>query len=377
MSEQALLPIPAGTRDIVTAGQIANRAAANHIFADYHQRRATKTIRTQTAGLLAWVEYLSQVGAVGPLLLQAEQWAAGQFSAEQQEQLITYVEQQNCPLSFVYGAYYVQHVPAGWQGVTWGLVEGFVKWLLKRGYSLATVNHRLSTIKVYVRLATKAGLIPPAEQALIRDVHGYGQNEGRQVNAKRKRVRVGYKKENAIVLTAEQARQLKQGHPTTPQGIRDRLLICLLLDLGLRASEVAGLKVENLTEPGYVVVYRPKTNTTDRMELSGDILRALAAYQPYKRQEGALLRGSLKNEELTDDVMSVRAIGSRIKLLGRDILGIWELSPHDLRHTWATRAAKFSSPFVLRDAGGWSNMQTPSRYVERAKVVNEGIQLDY
>lgn len=75
--------------------------------------------------------------------------------------------------------------------------------------------------------------------------------------------------------------------------------------------------------------------------------------------------------------MSVRAIGARIKILGRDILGIWELSPHDLRHTWATRAAKGSNPFVLRDAGGWTNMQTPSRYVERSKVVNEGIQLDY
>lgn len=377
MSEPSLLPIPAGTSDIVTAGQIANRAAANHIFADYHQRRATKTIRTQTAGLLAWIEYLSQVGAVGPLLLQAEQWAIGQFSAEQHQQLASYVEQQNCPLSFVYGAYYVQHVPAGWQGVTWGLVEGFVKWLLKRGYSLTTINHRLSTIKVYVRLSTKAGTIPPTEQALIRDVHGYGQNEGRQVNTKRKRTRIGYKKENAIVLTAEQARQLKQRHPTTPQGIRDRLLICLLLDLGLRASEVANLKIEDLAEPGYIVVYRQKTNTTDRMELSGDILRALAAYEPHKRVQGTLLRGSLKNDELTNDVMSVRAIGSRIKLLGRDILGIWELSPHDLRHTWATRAAKHSSPFVLRDAGGWSNMQTPSRYVERAKIVNEGIKLDY
>jgi len=90
-----------------------------------------------------------------------------------------------------------------------------------------------------------------------------------------------------------------------------------------------------------------------------------------------LLRGSRKNGELTNQVMSVRAIGSRVKILGRDILGLWELSPHDLRHTWATRAAKESNPFVLRDAGGWTNMQTPGRYVERAQVVNEGIRLDY
>jgi hypothetical protein len=48
-----------------------------------------------------------------------------------------------------------------------------------------------------------------------------------------------------------------------------------------------------------------------------------------------------------------------------------------LGHIWATRAAKESNPFVLRDAGGWANMQTPGRYVERAQVVNEGIRLDY
>ena len=75
--------------------------------------------------------------------------------------------------------------------------------------------------------------------------------------------------------------------------------------------------------------------------------------------------------------MSVRAIGGWVKILGRNILGICALSLHDLRHTRATRAAKNSDPFTLRDADGWTNMQAPGRYVERAKVVNEGIRLDY
>ncbi|MFO7537022.1 MAG: integrase, partial [Chloroflexota bacterium] len=107
-------------------------------------------------------------------------------------------------------------------------------------------------------------------------------------------------------------------------------------------------------------------DTTDRMELTADLLAGLADYQPYMRGSGILLRGSRKNGELTNQVMSVRAIGGRVKILGRDILGLWELSPHDLHHTWATRAAKESNPFVLRDAGGWTNMQPPGRYVERA-----------
>lgn len=124
------------------------------------------------------------------------------------------------------------------------------------------------------------------------------------------------------------------------------MLLSLFLDLGLRASEVAALRVEDFAEPGTVIVYRQKTDSVDWMELTRDILQALAAYEPYLRQSGVLLRGSRKNGKLTNQNMPVRA-------------------------------AKGSNPFVLRDADGWTNMQTPSRYVERAKVVNEGIQLDY
>lgn len=363
--------------DLIRAGEAANRAAADYIFADYRQRRARKTIRTQTAALLLWVQYLAGVGAVGELLAEATDWAMIHFDEEALDGLAEYAESQQTSLPIIYGAHYCQHVPIAWQGVTWGLVEGFVKWLLNQGYSLASVNNRLSAVKVYARLATKAGFIPPTEHALIREVRGYGATEGKRVDEVREQTRVGHKKKEAIVLTAEQARRLKMQHPPTPQGVRDRLLMCLLLDLGLRASELAALTVEDLSEPGYVTVYRQKTDTTDRMELTADILTALMDYQRYMRKSGALLRGSRKNGKLTNQVLSVRAVGARVKILGRDILGIWELSPHDLRHTWATRAAKGSNPFVLRDAGGWTNMQTPSRYVERSQIVNEGIHLDY
>ncbi|MFO7681518.1 MAG: tyrosine-type recombinase/integrase [Chloroflexota bacterium] len=327
--------------------------------------------------MLLWVQYLVEVGAAGDLLAEAELWADAHFSDKEQDELLTYAQAQRASLPIIYGAYFCQHVPAAWQGVTWGLVEGFVKWLLNQGYSLASINNRLSAIKVYARLAAKAGMISPTEQALIREVRGYGRTEGKRVDEGREQTRVGHKKAEALVLTASQARLLKSKHPPTPQGIRDRLLLCLLLDLGLRASEVAALTVENLTEPGYVTVYRQKTDTTDRMELTADLLAALTDYQLFQRSGGPLLRGSRKNGKLTNQVMSVRAVGARVKILGRDILGVWELSPHDLRHTWATWAAKGSNPFVLRDAGGWTNMQTPSRYVERSKVVNEGIKLGY
>lgn len=362
---------------LADAGRAANEAASAHLFDDYRMRRAEKTIQTQFAALVLWGQYLSAAGAAGELLAEAKQWALAFFDDTELAEMDQYAQSQQTALPIIYTAHFCQHRSEGWQGVTWGLVEGFVKWLLTEGYSVSSVNNRLSAVKVYARLATKAGVVPPTEAALIREVRGYGATEGKRVDKAREQTRVGFKKEEAIVLTAEQARQLKTEYSPTPQGIRDRLLMTLLLDLGLRASEVAGLTVGDLAEPGYLLVYRQKTDSTDRMALTADLQAALTDYKQYMRDKGRLLRGSRKNEKLTNQNMSVRAIGGRVKILGRDILGIWELSPHDLRHTWATRAAKVSSPFVLRDAGGWTNMQTPGRYVERSLVVNEGIQLDY
>lgn len=200
---------------IARAGEAANRAAANYLFADYRQRRAAKTIKTQTAALLLWVQYLAEVGAAGALMAEAEAWVPIHFGEEALDELARHTASQQSSLPIIYGAHYCQHVPAAWQGVTWGLVEGFVKWLLNQGYSLASVNNRLSAVKVYARLAARAGVIPPAEHALIREVRGYGSTEGKRVDEVRQQTRVGHKKEEAIVLTAVQARQLKTQHPPT------------------------------------------------------------------------------------------------------------------------------------------------------------------
>jgi len=52
------------------------------------------------------------------------------------------------------------------------------------------------------------------------------------------------------------------------------------------------------------------------------------------------------------------------------------LSAHDLRHYWATRAALNGTPLDrLQDAGGWSSPAMPLRYVENAKIANQGVLL--
>jgi len=131
------------------------------------------------------------------------------------------------------------------------MVEAFKKWMLQQGYSVATVNHRLSVIKVYAKLASKAGAIDKLEYLQIKDVNGYSGKEGKRIDKQRETTRIGSKKADHTSLTTSQAKTLKDWMVHEgEQGSRDCLLMCLLLDHGLRCGEVAILKAGDFDLPG-------------------------------------------------------------------------------------------------------------------------------
>jgi integrase len=73
--------------------------------------------------------------------------------------------------------------------------------------------------------------------------------------------------------------------------------------------------------------------------------------------------------------MTERSITRRVGELGERI-GIDNLSAHDLRHSWATRAIrKGTDPFALQQAGGWTSMQTVRKYVDESTIANEHVHL--
>ncbi len=326
-------------KDYLTlAGQAANVAAARRAFDDYRSRRADQTLRRQDADLALFKEYLGEV-----------QIEVGDLATE----------------------------PGSWTGITWGIVEGFVPWQLKRGYAVGSVNVRLTTVKVYAKLAAKVGSIEPGEAVLIGAVKGYSHRESKRIDARRPVSRVGLKKAHAVGLSRSQAVALKV-QLDTPQGRRDALLMCLLLDHGLRCGEVAKLRVEDFDlEAQTLSFYRPKVDKRQIHALTMDTLCAARVY--LKRDAplaGPLLCGSRKSGELGGAGLSEQAITARVKHLGEQI-GITGLSAHDCRHYWATSAARAGTdPFSLQEAGGWSSLAMPRRYVEAAKVSNQRVKLD-
>ena len=323
---------------MLAAGQAADQAAARYAFTDYRARKSANTIRRHDDELALFTRFLASI-----------EIAAGDFATD----------------------------PDAWRGVTWGLVTAFQQWLLQLGYAVSSVNVRVSTIKSYARLAFKTGAIDQTTYALIQTVNGYSRKEQKRVDEGRTIVRIGNKKAESVVLTPAQVARLKTNYDT-PTGRRDTLLLCILLDHGLRCGEAAILTVEHFDQVrGTFTFYRPKVDKEQTHTMSDDTRRALREYLEHGGPAaGMLFQTTRKGNIIAGQGMNERAITGRVAYLGK-LAGIARLSAHDCRHTWATLAARAGTPLDrLMDAGGWSSMAMPLRYVESAKIANDGVRLD-
>ena len=329
MNQELILPPQQLTLDLPPmqrAGAAANAAAAARAFQSYRERVADETRRRHDADLGCFASYLVAIGVISP---------GDTISG------ITLASD-----------------PASWADITWGLVAGFVAWQSQQGYAIGSINVRLSTIKAYAKLAAKAGALSADEYAQIRLVAGFRHAEGRRVDAKREQTRKpGGKKAAPVSISQAHAALLKQQADPL-----DRLLMCLLLDHGLRVGEVASLIADDFDlASGQLRFYRSKVDKTQTHTLTSDTLTALLACQPLP------VAGTLFGVDRTIR-RTVGALGAAVGLKG--------LSPHDCRHAWATFATRAGTPTkALQDAGGWSSPAMPLRYAESAEIANDGVKL--
>src|SRR5712691_305688 len=252
-----------------------------------------------------------------------------------------------------------------WQGIRAGLLEAFIEWQKLQGYSIGTINVRLATLKAYCHLAYEVGIIGIDTHTHIQGVKGIQRKQARNIDARRDVSRVGAKKASAVDIPVELLQKLK--HPDTGfLAKRDALLMCLLLDHGLRVGEIAILKRNQIAlRSKLLTFYRPKVDEPQTDRLTDDTLAAARAYLPTL---------PAKQESLFD--LAIISIQERVRTLG-ELAGIQGLSPHDCRHSWATRAARNGTPLErLKQAGGWSNVQTPLRYIKDSAIANEGVILE-
>jgi site-specific recombinase XerD len=118
-------------------------------------------------------------------------------------------------------------------------------------------------------------------------------------------------------------------------GCRDHAILMLLVRLGLRGGEVAGLELDDFDWRAGVIVVRGKGRRQDRLPLPADVGRAVAVYLQRGRPQVEDRRLFLRCCAPIRGLAGSGAVSAVVARACR-VAGVPVVSPHRLRHTLAT-----------------------------------------
>lgn len=131
----------------------------------------------------------------------------------------------------------------------------------------------------------------------------------------------------------------------TTRGGRDYAIMLLLVRLGLRAGEAAGLELEDLDWRAGEITVRGKGGRCERLPLPDDVGRALVTYLQHDRPHTAQGRSVFVRLKAPHHRLGVPAV-SRIVSTAGERAGLEPVSAHRLRHTTATGLLAAGAPLA-------------------------------
>lgn len=319
---------------MIEAGRVADEFARRAAFSDYQATIAAHTIARQKCELARYSAYL-----------------AAMKIDRSPEALFNEAE--------------------AWRGVTQGLVKGFVAWQRDQGIAIGTINVSVATIRRYCSLAFEAGVISESDHLRIKLVKQIPKKSRRNYDAGREITRVGNKKAEPVKLTQMQVDMLKNApERSTRAGRKAYAVICLLANNGLRVGELVAIERAKVNQTdGLITFDREKVQITQNHRLHQQTALALSYYlEDVKPGSRFLFPGRPGAPMLT------RSIQKMIQKYG-EMIGIMNLSPHDLRHYWVDDLVKNGNDIgLIQKAGGWNSPAMPLQYLTEREVANEGLK---
>ena len=224
--------------------------------------------------------------------------------------------------------------------------------LIERGLSAASVNLALAALRKLASEAAAHGGLSPLTAAGIRGIPG----------ARRSGVRTGN------WLTLEQARRLLAApDPETRKGLRDRVLLGLLVGCGLRRGELAGLEFPDVAqrEGRWAIVdlvgKHGRVRTVPMPSWAKTALDGWASAAGIS--SGAVLRRVGKGGRVGDGPITAQAVFEAVVSYARKA-GLGKITPHDLRRTFAKLAHLGRAPLEqIQISLGHASIQTTERYL--------------
>ncbi len=176
--------------------------------------------------------------------------------------------------------------------------------------------------------------------------------------------RVGISPQRTLT-TAEVKRLFAICDPSTPKGARDIAIMAILLDTGLRASELINLRLEDWEEHTRRITVFGKGRKKASVWCSSKCAEHLQQWlvcrpQVARPEEGHLfvaIGGHTPGKALTR-----RGLGAILQKLGKRA-GVEKVHPHAFRRTFAVIALQAGvSTRVLQIMGRWEDLKMVERY---------------
>ena len=240
---------------------------------------------------------------------------------------------------------------AAGEGFTRATVQRYRSHLAERSLSAASINLALAAIRKLATEAASNELLSPVAAAAIRSVGG----------ARRTGIRTGN------WLTLPQAQQLLAApDPATAKGLRDRVLLGLLVGSGLRRGELAGLDFDAIAqrEGRWAIVdlvgKHGRVRTVPMPSWAKAALDGWAAAAGI--DSGPVLRRVSKAGRVGPGPLGAQSIFETVAGYG-DLIGV-RITPHDLRRTFAKLAHQGRAPLEqIQISLGHASIQTTERYL--------------
>lgn len=235
------------------------------------------------------------------------------------------------------------HTGDGVSAATQNTLKKFVQHLKKSGLAVSTINRRIQSLRTFYNVLIKEGYRSDNPLDGIKPLKVAKQNETKW-------------------LERHQVRAIFEAIDNYPQGeekrVRDRAIISVLVNTGLRVSELCNLKLEHLDFENGIIEVTGKGSKYRKVPFPKASQKAVKRWLQYRDLDTPYLFHTERSPRMTD-----RAVQHIAQKLSERLN--FKFTVHQLRHTALKNIADATGKIeIVASVAGHEDVNTSKRYIE-------------